>query len=88
MIEILMLLGAIGIWFVLSMISSYVAFYKLREQFGKAKYKIINNTGRKKSRKKAVVVLLTMGPFVGFFIYHQIRVMIEMHQGKIYLEEV
>lgn len=88
MIEILMLLGVFTIWFVMGMISSWVAFYKLRRQFGKVKYKAINNTGRKKSTKKTLTLMLIMGPFVGFFIYYQIRVMIEMHQGKIYLEEV
>lgn len=88
MIEILMLLGAIAIWFVMGMISSWVAFYKLQRQFGKVKYKVINNTGRKKSTKKTLTLMLIMGPFFGIMMFYMVRAMVEMHQGKIYLEEV
>lgn len=88
MIEILMLLGVIAIWFVLGIVSSYIAFYILGNEFGKVRYKVINITGRKKSTKRALTLLLVMGPSIGIAIYYMVRNMIEMHQGKIYLEEV
>lgn len=88
MIEILMLLGVFTIWFVLGIISSWVAFYKLNSKFGKCKYRVINNTGRERSRKKTLLLLLVMGPYFGYHAYRIISNTVEMHQGRIYLEEV
>lgn len=88
MIEILMLLGVIAIWFVLSLVSTLLANRALNSKIGHCKYRTINTTGRKRGRNKAIALMFTMGPFFGIMMFYMIRAMVEMHQGKIVLEEV
>lgn len=88
MIEILMLSVGIAIWFVLGFISTLLAYRKLNKEYGFRKYTFVNKTGRKRSNFKVYMIMLVGGPYTGVLVYHVMRTMIEMHQGKIYLEEV
>lgn len=85
--EFVFLLIGLFVWFVLGVISIFVAHAVCIKQHSVDKYKLVNNAGKKRSYLKLFFMVTILGPYIGVVFYYVSKTSIYIKQGKLVVVE-